>query len=223
MNIKFIDVDVSTAYEVIKENIYKCGTISKPVIDTKFHHETKIENVSKALKYGLLSKRRLAQLEGRNLTEKEIYLFSDESYVNGADNISLSSMELDFSENTKNQFCYNPYKPISADIIVSKEVKAIRNTQNYFNEFLVKNEISPNFFNAVDFRILSILDFDFYNEEQNLKENKIKLMLKYYSYLRTIALTLKETNLDIPLREVSDEVITLAPEKVMRLPYIYLN
>lgn len=226
MNIKFINVNKTNSnyiYELIKENIYKCSIVSKPVFDTKYHHQTPIKKVPDVLKNGLLSKRKSAELEGRKLTQKEILSYSDESRVNGLDYISLSSMDIDFSEMSEDDFCYNPFNVVGVDIVISKDVEVHRSTHNYFNEFLVRDKIPSEMFNAIDLRILKILDFDFHDVDKNKMDSRIELMVDYYNELRNIALSLKENKLSIPLREVSNDIITLNPQKVIAFPRIQLK
>lgn len=226
MNIKFINIDrrdAYQAYEMIKKSLYSCKESSKPIIDAEFYHQTKMERVPHVLRNGLLSKRKIAELEGRKLTSQERSLYSDDGRVNGLDYISLSNMNLDFSQMDEKELCFNPFNTIEANIIISKDVNPSRSTHNYFNEYLVKERISPEKFNAIETRILDIMNFDFHDTDKNKLENRIELMIKYYNYLRNIAITLKENKLEIPLREVSDEVITLNPKKVIRMPHFELK
>lgn len=223
MDIKIINIDINEAYKLIKKNICDCKDKTKLVTDTKFHHETNIKNVPDVLKNGLLSKRESVKLEGRELTEKEKFIYSDDYHVNGLDYISLSTVEDDFSQMYEWESLYDPFNTIDADIVISGDVQACRNTTNYYNEFLVNDKISTDLFTAIDLRILKILDFNFCNEDKNKLENRLKLMIEYYNYLRDIALALKQNNLDIPLREVSDEVITLDIDKVIKLPRLQLK
>lgn len=223
MSVKIINIDIDGAYKLVKENIYSCKGESKSVTDTKFHHETNIKNVPDVLKNGLLSKRESVKLEGRELTEKEKFIYSDDYHVNGLDYISLSTVEDDFSKMYEWESLYDPFNTIDADIIISKDVKACRNTTNYYNEFLVNDRISTDLFRSIDLRILNILNFNFCNSEKNKSESRIKLMIEYYNFLKYIALALKENNLDIPLREVSNEIITLDIDKVIKLPQLQLK
>lgn len=216
--LRIVHTEMNKVYEIIKGNLLSCKTISKTVEDTKFHHQISMKKVPNVLKHGLLSKRRLANLEKRELTTAEFFRFSDEYHVNGIDDISLSSMDIDFSTMHKNEFYWDPFDTIEADIIISKDVKAYRNTVNYFNEFLVSDEIHTDKFNAIDVRVLKIYTHDFHNEFKNNQKNRTLKMLEYYNDLKNIAIALKQNNLDIPLREVSDEVINLDIEKVIKLP-----
>lgn len=219
-SIKIISINDENIFELVKTNIYSCRTISRPVCDTKFHHQTKIENIPRVLRTGLLSKGKKLELEGRKLTEQEKYFFSDDCHVNGIDYISLSSNEVDFSQRCKDEFYFDPDTFEEADIVISKDVKAHRNSTNYFNEFLVRDIIPQELFNSIDIGILRA-----FNQKDYVKNHiaKIQDLVKHYNNLRKIALALKESNLDIPFREVSYEIITLDPDKVIELPQLVLK
>lgn len=215
-------MNISETYKLIKENIYSCKGNLQLINDTKFHHQTLLKNVPFILKNGLLSKRQLVKLEGRKLTEKEKFIYLDDYHVNGLDCISLSTVEDDLSQMYEWESLYDPYYTVDADIIISKDVKAYRNTINYYNEFLVNDKISIDLIKAIDLRILNISTFNFRSDEKNNTDSRKKLMIEYYNYLKDIALVLKERNLSIPLREVSDEEICLDIDKVIKLPKLKL-
>ena len=89
--LKVYNVNFETAFNVLKENIYACVVAPTIIKDTKFHHQINIKHVPNALEYGLLSMRNYVEkVENRKLTEREIFVFSDESHVNGLDYISIS-------------------------------------------------------------------------------------------------------------------------------------
>ena len=223
--LNIIKVDENTIYTVVKENIYSC--VDKPIDieDIKFHHNLHIEAIPSALKYGLLSKEMKAKIiENRELTDYELYKFSDEHYVNGKDYISLASTIENLSMMYEDEILYNTYKTTLSSIIVSKSVRAGRNASNYFNEFLVQDIIPVELFNSIEIRL-----FKLFNEESS--EDKTKKILEAYEALREIAVTLKQNNLDIPLRESSNvmcneesnNAITLNPEKVIEMPKLILK
>lgn len=205
-------------YNLIKENIYSCVIESAKVNDKKFHHRLDIRDVTSVLKYGLLSRKLKAEfVDGRNLTEREISIFSEDWHVNGIDYISLSNGEEDFIDGAS----LNSYSGYFPDIIVSSKVDAIKNSSNYINEYLVKNYISTELFNSIDFRIFNIV------KSSNLSNRKkINLLLQYYEDIKIIATYLVENNISIPIRETSEvtnkdeyyRAITLDPYKIMALP-----
>lgn len=220
---KIQTVNMDDAYKLIKENIYCCKQETKIVTDIKFHHQTRLEDLPNILKNGILSKNELVKLEGRELTPSERFLFSDDYHVNGFYGVSVSTDEVDLSKMGKNEFLYDYFDPENADIIISKNIKAARISTNYYNEFVVPNKISTDSFTAINLRILNIINKDFHYKENNNMENKIKKLIEKYNYLRCIALSLKDNNLDIPLREVSGELIDLDIDKIIELPQLKLK
>ena len=183
-----MNVDQNNAYSIIKDCIYSCMTTPIKLNDIKFHHNLHIESIPSALKHGLLSNEMKARIiENRELTPHEIYMYSDEHYVNGK-----------------------------------------RTTTNNYNEFLVENIIPVELFNSIEIRMFKLF------ETKNIfmtKEQKLKKVLEAYEAVREIALTLKQNNLDIPLRESSNvmcneesnNAITLNPEKIIKMPKLILK
>jgi len=230
--LNIINVNLETAYDVIRENIYSCVVTPRIVEDTKFHHQINIEKVPTAINYGLLSKENYERrVNNRELTEREKYIFSDECYVNGINCISLSTMDLDFSLINPRELFWDSYGSINPDIIVSSDINMRRNSKNYFNEYLVENEIPTNMFNSIDFRILRILKNEKLEIKFNTREEKIKFLIDYYNYIKEIACLLKQKELDIPLREVSeihnlsedDKALTLGIDEVIDMPKLILK
>lgn len=214
-----ICIDEDMLYEFIKLNLHSCRVSSRIIENSKYHHQTKIERIPNMLKNGILSKNKFSELEGRDLTDDEISIYSDDCHVNGTDYVSVSSMDLDFSTMGKDEYYWDPIDSLESGIVVSSDIRAFRVTKNYFNEFLVEGGIYPSSFSAIDTKVLKIYTNRFYRGE----ESKTDRMLRHYHTLKDIALSLKEDNLDIPLREVSDEVITLDIDKVIKLPSLKLK
>lgn len=219
-----INKKLPRVYSLVKENIYSCITSPVTVSDKKYHHRLPIKDVTSVLEYGLLSRRLKAELvEKRNLTQQEISIYSVAWHVNGVDSISLANIEELEILDDKELNPWDIYHSFFPDIIVSDKVEATKDTTNYTNEYLVKNKIPVELLKSIDIRILKIIDFPTLS-----KRKKIKLLLEYYEYLRTIAIFLVDNNLSIPLREISevstsdeyDKAITLDPHKIMKLPAI---
>lgn len=232
MSKKLVNISLDNVYQLIRQNIYSCVTNPIEITDKKFHHRLNIKSLPIVLQHGLLSNKLKAKIiEKRNLTEKEKFVFSDECHVNGYDYVSVSSVEEDLSKMYKDEDLWDTYLGIDPDIIISSRIDAKKNTINYFNEYIVQDKIPVEMFNSIDMKLLKIMDYNFFNKEQNKKEEKIKMMLEYYNYLREVAIILKQNNLNIPLRETSevaneneyDKALTLDCQKVIQLPKITLK
>lgn len=226
--------DYELIYKVIKDNIYKCIAEKNEYVDTTFHHRSDMMNLISLIDNGILSKERyVKKVENREMTEKEIFIFSDNGHVNGMNCISVSSMYEDFSMMYRDEIIFDTYKTILPDIIISKEAKPYRNTITYYNEYLIKDEIPRELFNSIDLRILKIENYDFYDKNSNDNKYKTKLMVEYYNCLKDIVLCMKKHNLNIPIRETSEvnnvkdeednKVICLSKKKILTLPDIVLK
>lgn len=232
-NLRVININKDDVYKVVCENIYSCMTTKIMLDDIKYHHNLKPKDVPNVLKYGLLSKiNQVTLIEKRELTEKEIFLFSDEDHVNGLNNISLSNMQDDFDEMYRDEIIYNAYCTSNPDIIISKDVKAHRSAITYFNEWLAEDEIPVNMFNCINIRIIKFIEELLLKNENMLNDNSLKLVLDYYKYVREIAITMKQLNILIPFREVSDvtnvneentKSLTLNLDKIEQLPIINIK
>ena len=240
--IEIVNFNFDEIYEVVRNNVLVCRTEDRVVPSDGYNCNFKISDVPSALKYGLLTKReRIKKFEGRTLTKKEEYIFSDPCCVNGADAISLSSLNVDFSRMYRDEDWYDPSTGISANLVISNKVGASQTTTNYFNEFLSFKSILPEFIEAVDCRILRIKDVD--NFVIKSDEERINVLLEQYEGIRSIAGVMLELGLNIPLREVStwkiDEIkqgefmesvkecqdgfITLDPIKIVDMPKIMVK
>lgn len=224
-----IDINSDNAYKIIKDCIYSCATTPIKLDDIKFHHNLQIKTIPSVLKYGLLSNKYKAKIiEKRELTEIELYLYSDEHHVNGINYISLSSTMEDLSLMYRDEQLYDTYNTSISGIVISNEVKAMKTSINYYNEYLVENIIPVELFNSLEIRLLRLFENKFNNLS---KEEKTKKIIEAYESLREIALTLKENNLDIPLRESSNvlcneqinNALTLDPEKIIKIPKLILK
>ena len=214
-NIQKVKLDDS--YKIIRENIFSCRTQSIKIENFKYYHNTGYHLMEDVLKHGLLSKVEKAKLTGEALTEHELYLAQDDYYVNGKDNISVSA---DINDAYYNEDLYNHKNPRQIDILISNELNPYRSTENYANEYLAKDIIPVSYFKAIDSRLLSILSCNFIDKSE---KERLIIMIEYYNYLRNIAKTMLDENVNIPLREVSDEEVTLDKIKVLELPRIIIK
>lgn len=194
------NLDRNEIFNLIKEAVNGCIAKDADDIDHDYNCNVKIQDVSSVLKLGFLPKSvRFKILENRELTEKEIALFTSDCCVNGLDGVSISSLDLDFSKMYKDECWYNPARGVLANIVISKDIRAGHVTDHYYNEFVVYGGINPKDFKAIDVRILRLLDY--YTREND--EVAIGAMITQYNSLIDIATTIKELGISIPLRESS--------------------
>lgn len=135
--------------------------------------------------------------------------YGDDFHVNGTDCISLSTFDIDMSRVNDDEWLYDYRMCNDADILISSDVKAFRNTTNYTNEFLVDHVIQPKYFKAIDLRLLS--------QDNTSDDSKIQKLINNYNYLRSIAISLYNKGLNIPLRERGMEDFNLDINKVKTL------
>lgn len=185
-------------FSVVRDNIVSCrGKLVLPS-SSKFHNSLPIEDVPIVLKEGLLSKRLRRAKEGFSLTKEEEASYNDPCCVNGADAVSVSTMdpEVPFSMMYDDEDYYDSYyAPYTADIVMSKDLHAYGVSTNYFNELLVNDQISPLYFTGINVRVLRALD-KISSDNSISGFEKASKTLKLYESLRKVASCLKSFNED---------------------------
>lgn len=180
-----------------------------------YHHNTQYSKLLSALKYGLLSQRELMRLGIVSYSEEVLKLVGDiTSHVNGHDGISLSKVGL--TDLYRDEIEYDPFNPNCADILISDNIMAFKNGQNYGNEFICESIISPKDFRTIDIRLLKYI--------RNLvtkRDFDLSKAVEKYNSLIQVALYLQGINDSIPLREMSDESNTsLDVEQLSKMPVL---
>lgn len=209
--IEIINYDLHKIYQFVRENLYDCKCPFTEVKDAKYHHNRSYKSTPNVIKNGILSfQKNMIINYGRDLTFEEKRHLYDDYHVNGIDQISLSSPDINMEDVRDDEWIYNSKQFYLVDILISSSVETIRNRTNYANEFLAQDEISNDKFKAIDTRLLS--------HQYRLNEANIQSLVDNYNYLREIAVALKNSNLDIPLRERGLEDFNLDVEKVKALP-----
>lgn len=211
---KEIKLEEKYILEYIKYMISSFKTKSIEVNDAKYHHNTSYSNTPLVLKHGILSVSELNRLGIKQYSPEILNLLSDiESHINGIDSISLSVVGL--TDLYSHEFEYNPFNPIEVDLNISCNIKVGRSTLHYGNEYLCYENIGVDKIKSIDIRLLKLLE-----KEKNFP---IKDIINKYNLLRDIALSLKENNLDIPLREMSNDNSALDITKVSEMPKLILK
>lgn len=211
----YILIEDKFSLEYIKDMLSSFKTKNIEVNNAKFHHNTSYKTTPLILKHGILSLKEINKLGlkkySRDFLEK---MSNTDSHINGIEGISLSIVGLKDLDPKK--FEYNPYNSSLVDLIISSDVKARRSTHNYDNEFICFDSIANDKIKAVDVRLINLI-------EQSKNIDSIKDIIEKYNLLRDIALTIKELNLDIPLRDMSRENLTMDIDKVSNAPKLIIK
>lgn len=184
-----------------------------------YHHNTSYKNTISVIKYGILSKERLAKLEKTVLTERERNLFGDiEAHVNGYDYVSLSVVNL--TDLYRDEDEYDPFNSNFTDILISKNIETHRSSTHYGNEFLSPHKVDSSNFRSVDLRILKLIST--YERDMLTNEMKIQNLINRYNYISEIAVALQNSEHEIILREMTKENVTLDIDKIASNPKLEL-
>lgn len=201
--------------EYIRDLIQSFKIKSIEVNNAKFHHNCSYSKVPSILKNGILSISELNKLNIIQASSKELSIMEDmNSHANGIDYISLSVVGL--KDLYSYEFEYDPFDSNLIDLNISSDIIARRSTVNYGNEFLCKDKIIPNKIKSLDIRLLKLID-------SSIKKNNVNVIIERYNELKNVALAIKEYNLDIPLREMSFQNLTLDIDKLSKTDKILIK
>lgn len=201
--------------EYIKDMISSFKIKNININNAKFHHNTSYRITPSVLKHGILSISELNKLGIINYTEEQLKKMSDiESHVNGINAISLSVVGL--TDLYIGEFEYDPYDPKQVDLLISSDIKASRSSIHYGNEYLSYTNIESDKIKSVDIRLFKLIE-----EAKTIEE--IKKIIEKYNYLIEIAKTIKNLNLDMPIRDMSSENLTLDVYKLSKSKKIKLK
>lgn len=204
--------------EYIRDMLLSFKIRPQEVNNVKYHHNTKYSAAPSILKNGILSLKEQNRLGLRKDSEEFLKLMDDiESHINGISSISLSVVGLD--DIYRDELEYQSDSPLTVDFGISSDVKTIRLTLHYANEFLCDSSISVDKIKAVDIRLFNFMklikkDDRYYN---------IHKLIDKYNNLKDIAMVIKSSNLDMPLREMSQDNLTLDVDKVSKTKKIILK
>lgn len=194
-------------------NCFKTQNIE--IDNAKYHHNTSYKTTPLVLKNGILSISDLNKLGIKKYSKKILNTMSDtSSHVNGIDAISLSVVGL--KDLYRDEFEYDPFNPNQVDLLISSDISAHRDSTHYGNEYLSYSSIPNNKIKSVDVRIIELI-----KSAKCIQD--IQNIIEKYNNLTNIALTLKDLNLNIPLRDMSKENLTMDIDKVSMAPKLILK
>lgn len=189
-------------------------------VDETYHHNSEYKDAPKICQYGILSLNELNKQGIKKYSKEFLSTMSDiESHVNGSDAISLSRVGL--KDLYQNEEIYDPFSPNLVDFIVSNDVKAQRTSIHYGNEFIVQNEIEISKLVALDIRLLKLLEHLKLNS--GFSNITLREIIEKFNYLKDIAIAMKQSKLDMPLRERSYETLSLDVDKLSNIEKIKIK
>ena len=171
------------------------------VNDAKFHHNTSYTKAPSLIRNNILSLEEQTKKRLKNFTEEELKLYDDmESHANGSSGISLAIVGLD--DLSEDEMEYDPFGENQVDFLIQSDIKAMRNSVHYGNEFITFDQIEAEKFKAIDIRIAKYIDI-LLKKGNEFDSEAISTLVQRYNCLRNIAITLKQEGLDVPIREMS--------------------
>lgn len=205
--------------EYIRNMLYSCSYAIKNIDDNayQYHHNTAYEYAPSIIKYGILSIEELNSLGIRSYSKEYLKFIDDiESHVNGKDGISLSVTGL--TDLYKDEDEYDPCQSNIVDFLVDENIKTVRNTTHYGNEFISENKISNDRIISADIRIINYIN--------NLSEKDGKAIFSVINKYNQIIMMSKEIlrhNRDMQMREMSEGVNRkIDVEKMSEMPRLLM-
>ena len=205
--------------EYIRNMLYACSYAIKNIDDNayQYHHNTAYEYAPSIIKYGILSIEELNSLGIRSYSKDYLKFIDDiESHVNGKDGISLSVTGL--TDLYKDEDEFDPCQSNIVDFLVDENIKTVRNTIHYGNEFISENKISNDRIISADIRIINYIN--------NLGEKDGKAIFSVINKYNQIIMMSKEIlrhNRDMQMREMSEGVNRkIDVEKMSEMPRLLM-
>lgn len=210
-----ITIDRKHIKEFLYDTLNSYRIKSKYIEEGLYHHNSSYKDGISIIKNGILSLEELNKKEIIKLSEEQLKMCDDtSSHANGKNGISLSIVGL--TDLYRDEDEYSPFIPDLLDIVISKEVNARRTSINYGNEFIVSKKISSRLFESIDVRLFKLID-------RIKHESDLKKVIENYNHLLDIAQAIKEKQVEICLREMSDENLTLDIESLSKSPKVFVK
>lgn len=186
----------------IRDMLYACSYAIKNKGDKtyQYHHNTAYEYAPSIIEHGILSMMELNSLGIRSYSKEYLNFIDDiESHVNGKDGISLSVIGL--TDLYKNEDEFDPCQSNIVDFLVDENIKTVRNTIHYGNEFISRDKITSDKIASADIRIINYIN--------NLSKKDGEFIFSAINKYNQIIMMSKEIlrhNRNIQMREMSEGV-----------------
>ena len=201
----------------IKDILEDCLMKNIIIDNYLYHHNVSYHDTPSVVQNGILSLKEQNKRGITNYSNEVLKVLDDtSSHVNGIDGISLSIVGL--NDLSKNEEEYDPFNSNCVDILLSDEIKTMRNSKHYGNEFIASRIILPDKFRSVDIRILKYIQELLQKDE--LSDQELNKLIDKYNNLRKIAYELVLTGYLVPIREMSFDNILIDTYKLSKAPKI---
>ena len=192
----------TAAYTTVCGNICELSEETlEDIIDADYHHNTSYAESILICEHGILSLDELNKRGIRHDSKELLEKLSDiESHPNGTDGIALANEE----PHGRSGRIYDPFNPTVVDFRVSNTVPAYHTSYHYDNELVCRRSIGLDEIKSIDIRIRKLCDLLLYTRKLDASKITRETIVKNYNYLIELAQTLVRKELNIPLREMSD-------------------
>lgn len=187
-----------------------------------YHHNTSYQLAPSVIKYGILSIEGIHKKGIKTYSEDVMNIMGDvDSHVNGKNGVSLAVAGL--TDLYPNEEEYNPFRVDMVDFLITKKIKTYRMTIHYGNEY-VTTDIEPDKLLSLDIRLLNFVENLEQKTDVSYGNNNITNLIQKYNYLLETAKMIKQTNLNIPIREMTnDDNLSLDVDKLANYPKILIK
>lgn len=217
-----IKLEQCDVVDFVKETLIDSKTKFDENIKAKYHHNTKYSDSVSVIRLGILTMSELNKLKLRHDSLDSLIIMNDTlSQINGLDGVSLAVTGLDDLYPDEDEF--NPIDANVVDFRISSEIfpRPGRNSMKYGNEFIYPGIVKPEEFKAIDIRIFEYIK-QLENNESNMGCRSIEELKNHYNTILDMLKALKESNLDIPVRETYAE-FSINKEKMIKCPKIIIK
>lgn len=214
-----IELEQNYINDYIKTSLSELATTIMNIENARYHHNSSYKFASSILQYGILSLDELSKKGINKYSSEFLSLMSDtDSHANGNNCVSLSVAGLTDLYSYEHE--YNPFKEDMVDFLITTNIQAMRTTTHYGNEY-VANRIENNQIKSLDIRLLKYIEQLKKGTNENFTINKL---IDKYNSLIEIAVILKQLQLNIPIREMSEnKKLVLDVDKLLDAPKILLK
>lgn len=215
-----IEIERKYILEYIKDILLQCSLNNIEIDNARYHHNSSYEEAPSIIENGILSIKELAERGIKKFSPETIKIMDDiDSHTNGNSGRSLAVIGL--TDLYRDEDEYDPTCPLLVDFIVSSDVKAVRNSSIYGNEFIARSTIEKEQIKALDIRFLQYL-YNFEHGQYNYEN--IDKLIKKYNYIKEMANKIISSNKNLLFREVSSgNNRMLDVEKIVNVPKLVLK